>query len=127
MISVYKASSVEQADIVVAWLDERGIPAFVKNRHMAGNYATFAVAPRGVEVCVIDPEEAERAKALLADHSKAIEDRRRVTPEKVVPVMCSGCGKLTHFPGELFGTVQSCPSCGQNLDVEDKGELPRYC
>lgn len=124
MDSVYRASSVEQADIVVAWLEEKGIASFVKNRHMAGGYATLAVAPRGVEVCVVDPAEAERAKSLLADHEKSLRDRRRESGEKVVPVQCGECGRLTNFPGELSGTVQSCPSCGQNVEV---GEEPRYC
>lgn len=124
MISVYNASSVEHADIVVAWLEEMGISAFVKNRLMAGGYATLAVAPRGVEVCVADPSEAEKAKKLLAEHDQSLEERRRETHERVVPVQCDKCGKLTDFPGELFGTVQTCPSCGEHVDV---GEEPKYC
>lgn len=124
MITVYKASSIEQADIVLAWLDEQGIPAFVKNRHMAGAYATLAVAPQGVEVCVANPAEAEKAKELLAEHESAIKERRRESYEKIVRIQCTACGRLLEFPGEFFGTVQSCPHCGQNVDVETS---PRYC
>lgn len=124
MECVYRASSVEQADIVVAWLGEQEIAAFVKNRNMAANYVALAVAPRGVEVCVADPTEAARADVLLKEHLAAIKARPGGSSEKVVPTVCGECGRTVEFPGELWGTVQTCPSCGRNVDV---GDPPQYC
>ncbi len=124
MNSVFKASSVEQADIVVAWLADRGIPAFVKNRNMAANYVSLAVAPRGVEVCVVNPDQAEMAISLLKDQSELIKERHLETSEKVISIICSECGRRVEFPGELYGTVQSCPACKQNVDVENS---PHFC
>jgi hypothetical protein len=124
MNCVYRASSVEQADIVIAWLAEQGIAAFVKDRNMAGNYVALAVAPRGVEVCVASPEEAAQAETLLQDHQKAIKPHPGGPAEKVIPVLCTECGRQVEFPGELYGSVQTCPSCGRNLDVLAS---PGYC
>jgi hypothetical protein len=125
MNCVYRASSVEQADIVIAWLAEEGISAFVKDRNMAGNYVALAVAPRGVEVCVANSEEAVRAESLLQDHLKSIKPKTGGPGvDKVIPVLCSECGRQVEFPGELYGSVQNCPSCGRNIDV---GDPPHYC
>ena len=117
MNCVYRASSVEQADIVVAWLAEQDVAAFVKNRNMAGNYIALAVAPRGVEVCVVDPEEAATAEVLLKAHLESIKARPGGPSDKVIPILCTECGRQVEFPGELYGTVQACPSCGGNVDV----------
>ena len=124
MNCVYRASSVEQADIVVAWLADQDIPAFVKDRNMAGGYVALAVAPRGVEVCVTRPDDAARAETLLQDHLESIKLRPGGPADKVISVLCSECGRQVEFPGELYGTVQTCPSCGRNVDVT---ESPRYC
>lgn len=124
MNCVYRASSVEEADIVVAWLGNRDVAAFVKNRNMAGTYVTLAVAPRGVEVCVLDPGMAEEAKLLLLEHREEVQSRPRGDFEKVVPVQCPECGRMLEFPGEFFGTVQTCPDCGQSVDV---GDSPNFC
>lgn len=124
MNCIYRASSVEQADIVIAWLAEQDISAFVKDRNMAGNYVALAVAPRGVEICVADPKDAVRAEALLQEHLKSIKSRSGAPANKVIPVLCSECGRQIEFPSELYGSVQTCPSCGRNIDV---GDFPRYC
>jgi len=124
MNCVYRASSIEEADIVVGWLADQDVPAFVKNRNMAGGYVTLAVAPRGIEICVIDPTKADHAKQLLKEHQESIKSRPMGAFEKVVPVQCGECGKMVEFPGEFYGTVQSCPNCGRNVDV---GDPPRFC
>lgn len=124
MNCVYRASSLEQADIIAAWLDEQGISAFVKNRNMAGTYVALAVAPKGVEVCVLDDNQADQARELLKHHERSLKSRKAATQEKVIPVFCTECGRRVEFPGELYGTVQTCPSCGRNIDV---GEEPQFC
>lgn len=124
MNCVYRASSVEQADIIVAWLAEQDIAAFVKDRNMAANYVTLAVAPRGVEICVADSADATKAEALLKAHQDSKRLRSGAPADKVISVLCTECGRQVEFRGELFGTVQACPSCGRNVDV---GESPRYC
>ncbi len=119
MVCAYRASSVSEADIIVAWLEEQGVPAFVKNRHGVETlYVPGLAAPRGVEVCVADDETAERAKALLADHAQEIAEQSRATrSSSPVEVICEECGRPTVFPPTQRGTVQSCPHCRGHIDV----------
>ncbi|MDO8630875.1 MAG: DUF2007 domain-containing protein [Phycisphaerales bacterium] len=123
---VYRAASVEQADIIVAWLAERGVNAFVKDRHVIGTvYVPFATAPKGVEVCVLDGEQAKRATELLSEHADELSHRPQpIPPGKVFRAVCEECGRPTDFPSELFGSVQTCPHCRANMDVN---EPPAVC
>jgi hypothetical protein len=119
LICVYRTVSVEEADIIVAWLAEEKINSFVKNRHAIGTgYLALAAAPRGVEVCVFNPDQAERAKALLVEHAdesavKKLHDAAGPDIEAV----CVECGRTSRFPFAQRGSVQTCPHCRQYLDV----------
>lgn len=124
MNCVYRASTVEEADIVVAWLADREIFAFVKDRNMAGNHVTLAVAPKGVEVCVADPTLAAQASELLRIHREGQMGQPMGEFEKVVPVQCPKCGSMLEYPGEFMGSEQACPNCGQDIRV---GDSPHYC
>jgi hypothetical protein len=119
MICVYRTVSVEEADIIVAWLAEEKVNSCVKNRHAIGTgYLAMAAAPRGVEVCVFDPDQAERAKELLRKHAgesavKKLHDA--AGPD--IEAKCEECGKASRFPFAQRGSVQTCPHCKQYLDV----------
>ena len=55
MVCVHRADTVGAADIVATWLEDRGIPAFVKNRYSVDTLPVpVLTAPHGVEVCVAD-------------------------------------------------------------------------
>jgi hypothetical protein len=118
--------SVEEADIVVAWLADRGVLSFVKNRNVIATvYVPFATAPKGIEVCVLDGEQAKRARELLAEHADELRRRPQpIPPGKVFRAVCEECGRPTDFPSELFGSVQTCPHCRANMDVN---EPPAVC
>lgn len=126
MNCVYRAASVEEADIIVAWLAEREFNAFVKNRNVIGTvYVPMSTAPKGVEVCVLDEAQAKRAKELLAEHADELRHRPLpIPPGKVFRAVCEECGSPTDFPSELFGSVQTCPHCRANMDVN---EPPPVC
>lgn len=119
MVCVYRAADVGEADIVAAWLDDQGINVHVKDRH-AGSQAPLTVAPRGIEVCVIDPAQVVRAEALVRQH---LEYREQKTNEpamgRTIEAVCEECGKCSQFPFEQRGTVQTCPHCRQYLDVPE--------
>jgi len=126
MNCVYRAASVEEADIVVAWLVDRGISALVRDRHAIGTLnAPPAVAPKGIAVCVLNEEQAELAKMLLAEHTDELKkNRAHIQPGKVFRVVCEECGRASDFPSELYGSVQNCPICRANMDVI---EPPQVC
>ena len=75
MILVHRAATIEEADIVAAWLESRGIAAFVKDRNAIGAFGGgFFGFPSGVGVCVFGTEAADQAKQLLADHFNEQQD-----------------------------------------------------
>jgi len=116
---VYRALDVAEADIVAAWLDDQGITVHVKHRH-AGSQVPLTVAPRGIEVCVIDPAQVESAEALVREH---LQHRKEKTDENAagrsIEAVCEECGKASRFPFEQRGTVQTCPHCRRYLDLPE--------
>ena len=116
---VYRAADIGEADIVVAWLGKRGIAAEVKDRLAAFTLQVpMIVAPAGIEVCVIDPNEADHARELLRDHFDEL--KREPKPEdsdQTVEATCEECGKTASFPLGQRGTVQLCPHCHEHIDV----------
>lgn len=113
---VFRAASIEEAEIVAIWLEERGVATFVKDEHAAVVMQTpLIVAPRGIAVCVA-PESETVAKALLDEHREELQ-RRKTTGEGRVDARCEECGRVTSFPAAARGTVQTCPNCRANMDV----------
>ena len=119
MICVYRAADLGEADIVAAWLAEQGITVHVKDRFAAGTMQTsLIVAPKGIEICVVDPRVAEQARALVRE---PLERRKKKTDETavgcVVEAVCEECGRTSRFPFAQRGSVQTCPHCRQYIDV----------
>ena len=119
---VYRAASIGEADLVVNWLGERDIAALVKDAHAAVTMQVPGiVAPAGIEVCVIEPDDADRARALLRDHFDLLDDRDDASESHGEPVVadCEDCGESATFPYVQRGSVQLCPHCGAYIDVPD--------
>ena len=112
MKTVYRAGSLEEADIIVAWLNAQGIPAL----DLPAVYT-----PLGIEVCVPDPEQAQRAVAALTDHYKRQSEANG--PVRLLKVLCEECGKTSSFPYAQRGLVQRCPHCGAHIDVLDETDV----
>lgn len=114
LICVHRARDVGEGDILVAWLAEQGIAAMVKDRYTAGTLqVSQIVAPLGIEVCVIDPTQANAARSLLAEHTT----ERVMKGDAAVDATCEECGRTSRFPGTERGSVQSCPHCRAYVDV----------
>jgi hypothetical protein len=119
MITVFRASSVPEADIVAAWLDDQGIGTFVKNRLTAETLPLpNVVAPRGFEVCVAE-RDVERAKWLLDEHQKELARRRQADDASPVHGVCETCRHVTPFPHSQAGTTQHCTHCGSYIEVPE--------
>jgi len=72
---VHYAGTLEEADIVVAWLDDQGINAMVKDRHAISTFSGIsAISHNEIEVCVMDPNDAEKARELLANREHGMPD-----------------------------------------------------
>ncbi len=117
-VCIRKVNSVEEAEIIAAWLEERGVEATVVDSSNPGVMAFGVTDLEGVAIYVADVETADRAKSLLAEHD---EEHAAVTVTgsgvETMDVTCPECGRVGSFPVELRGTVQECPTCGTHIDV----------
>ncbi|MFO0796728.1 MAG: hypothetical protein U0804_04570 [Gemmataceae bacterium] len=121
---VHVAPDLRVAGAVAAWFGEKGyLCEVVVPEHPAeapdGIGLTAHAAP-GVEVRVIDVDQAQKAKDLLADAFAARELRdRRAARTGTVSVTCEECGKPSDWPAADMGSTQECPHCGRYMDVPD--------
>jgi len=117
-VCIRRTATVEEADIIVAWLEEHDIEASVLDRDNPGVMAFGAADIEGIAICVTNESTAQRAKALLDEHDKERAQRSSVTPASgPLEVACDECGRENRFPAEARGTVQQCTHCGAHLDV----------
>jgi len=131
---VYVAQSIGEADVVANYLEQNDIRAEVMNRNTRGGidglslFSPSTVSVHGMEVWVIDPQQAPRAVQLLAENEMQRTTRtaaRELTGEPI-DVVCEECGEASTFPPAQRGSVQDCPHCGAYIDVgEDEDEEER--
>lgn len=120
-ICIRHANTIEEAEIIVAWLGEQGIEATVTDPSSTGVMAFGVTDPEGIKIYVADAETAERAKVALAEH-----DRQQALDEDdakaMIDVTCEECKQVNSFPSENAGTTQECSECGSYLDVPGEGK-----
>ncbi len=113
-VCVRHADTVEEAGLIVAWLEEQGLEATIIGQDSPGVVAFGVTDREGVAVCVADAEMAERARSLLELHDAEPKDGM---PGTFLDVTCEDCGEVCSYSDELRGTVQECTACGAYVDV----------
>ncbi|UCE59922.1 MAG: DUF2007 domain-containing protein [Phycisphaerales bacterium] len=121
-VMIRRTNTVEEADIIVAWLDEQGIEATVYDHENPGVIAFGVTDTEGIEIFVADAEIAERAKELLEEHDRLHAEEAAVTSGETVQVQCEECGHLNSYSDELRGSVQECAECDAYVDIPEAGE-----
>ena len=116
-VCIRRTTTVEEAAIVVTWLEEQGIEATVFDPGNPGVMAFGVTDAEGIEVCVGDGETAERAMTMLAEHDRKTEMGEGPSSSRTIEVKCEKCGTTSSFGGDQSGTVQSCSRCGGYLDI----------
>ena len=117
---IYRAADFGEADIVVHWLADRRVKAAIKDGHAAATLQVPAIiAPAGIEVYALDPDQVEEARLLLRDHFDAVAAIRAAAQRDPVEASCDDCGQSSTFPGEVRGRVEHCPHCNAYLDVPE--------
>lgn len=122
-ICIRHANTTEEAEIIVAWLEEQGIEATVTDPSSTGVMAFGVTDTEGIEIFVADAQTAERAKVALAEHDKQHAlDGGEAEPEAMIDVTCDECKQVNSFPSDSAGTTQECSECGGYLDVPGEGQ-----
>ena len=118
-LSVYTAGNVEEANVVVAWLADRGVEAIVPER---GNPALGLpnIIPGHVEVCVAHANQLDEARKLIVEHEEHLREHLRASGAvTLVDLTCPKCDKtISVEPGDA-GQVIECPHCHEYVDVPD--------
>jgi len=125
---VHVAPDLRIAGVLAAWFGEKGFPCeVVAPEHPAeppdGIGLEAAPAP-GVEVRVLDVDQAQKAKEALAE---AVEvdtalrqlRERRAARTGTVSATCEECGAASEWPAADMGSTQECPHCARYMDVPD--------
>lgn len=117
-VCIRRANTMEEAEIIVAWLDEQGVQATVVDPNNPGVMAFGPSDAEGITIYVADAETADRAKALLAEHDKQHGQGSTTAPAgDTVDVTCAACGRVNSFSFDACGSVQECSECSTYLDV----------
>lgn len=116
-VCIRRVNTLEEAQLLVAWLDEYEIDATVMGAQNPGSLAFGVSDFEGIGVFVPNGSTAERASELLAEH-----DARSSVGEsddESLDATCDECGEVTTFQRDDVGTVQTCAACGAFVDVPD--------
>jgi Putative prokaryotic signal transducing protein len=124
---VYVADSPAIAEVIVLFLGENNIAAQVMNPETLGGFlgltpvSSTGVSSTGIEVWVHEPQNAERARELIAQREVLLKEKAAKAASRTgtVNATCDECGKVSEFPAAQAGTVQDCPECGEYMDVPD--------
>lgn len=110
------APTIEEASIIVGWLQRRGVDAMIADRLNAGALAFGLTDDEGFAICAQTEAAAEEGKALLSKHDEEV---KRATDSEPVTVTCPECNEESTFPGHDRGTVQNCIHCRAHVDVPE--------
>lgn len=120
-ICIRRTSTMEEAEIIVAWLADNGLTARIVDQANPGVFAFGMTDHEGIAVCVSDAESAGRARTLLEEHDR--NSAARWANAKPIAVSCEDCGAANEFPAKLAGSVQECVACHAYIDVPGGEEL----
>ncbi len=125
---VFVATELRAAEEIGAWLGTKGFPCeVIPPEHPVeppDGIGLTEHAPPGIEIRVIDVDQAEKARAAIDEQREAIQairaaQERRATRTGTVTAVCEECGGSSEWPALDMGSTQDCPHCGKYMDVPD--------
>lgn len=121
-VSLYNGADTVDVSMLQNMLDEAGIQAFVPEDEAQSSVWAGGVVPEFQTPHLwIEREDLERAKPVVAEYERQAAERRADDEEtdakKSIGVTCAECHKETAFPYSQLGSVQTCPACGNFVDV----------
>ncbi len=113
-ICIRRCNTIEEAEIVISWLEENGIDATVLDRNNPGPLAFGLTDREGYPVLVTQDANAKKATLLLEEHDK----QKAAIKSEFREITCDKCGMQSQFD-IARGAVQSCDNCGAFLDISE--------
>jgi len=115
-VCIRRTNTLEEAAIIVGWLEDRGVEAKVVDPANPGVMAFGVTDPEGIEIYVADAPTAKQATTLLAEHDR---EQAKSTGSGTIEVTCEACDMRHSFPVSQRGTVQECSGCGAYIDLPE--------
>ncbi len=107
------------ADVCRVAIEQEGIAVFIADDHLVGGVNfLLSNAVRGIKVQVTDTD-ARRAMEIW-HRTKPAAETNEFGNDTPVEFDCEECGKFLSFPGRRRGYVETCPHCGEYVDVPER-------
>ncbi|TWU11331.1 hypothetical protein CA54_01370 [Symmachiella macrocystis] len=122
-VAVYNAAKNTEAQNVCFALEQSGIEAHIIEDVSPGGMWAFGTLPEIHKPQVfVEKTDVERAVPIIEEFEQTQCKRRGegsddAAVSETVEAECEGCGRRTEFPAAKIGTVETCPHCGEYLDV----------
>jgi len=118
-VTIASYSYPGEANLKCIFLDQNGIQAMVLDAEVMSLSVFLSNAIGGVKL-VVARRDAERAIELLRQHADISAARAQVA-QTLPPIFfrCEDCRAEISFPGHRRGKTETCPKCGEYVDVPD--------
>jgi hypothetical protein len=125
---VHVAPDLRTADLIASWLGEKGFPCEVVAPEVPAappdGLGLTEAAPPGVEIRVIDIDQAQKVRETITEQREAVlavrsAMERRAARTGTVTAVCEECGASSEWAAADMGSTQDCPTCGKYMDVPD--------
>ena len=116
LITIEEYDKNHLAQVAVFALEQAGIQCFLQNETIVAMDWFIANAVGGIQLQVAteDVAEAQRVLSEIREKRNERDDSRKDT---WVAFRCATCKKSVAFSGISLGRVESCPKCGNYVDV----------
>jgi hypothetical protein len=121
LVEIARLHNQSDIDRSVAALEQAGIRFFAAEDDSPGAQ-WFGAPPIPIVRFHVVEADADRAIEILQTQGAEPPTgtlSRRHDPRTVVEFRCDSCSEVVSFPGTKRGSVQSCPHCGEYVDVPD--------
>ncbi len=121
----------QAAELIAAWLTEKGLSAEVVARPPGAATDPLSLAatvvPGEFQVWVANPDHVAEARELIEERQAGVQvlrelEARRAGQTGTTAAVCEECGESSEWPANLMGTTQNCPRCHAYMDVRDPDE-----
>ncbi len=105
-----------EARAIKLLLEDRGFDVLLDDDNLVGMNLLLSNAVGGAKLQV--PEsQAEQAALFVEEVRSRSKQRATPTEEPDLAFPCEECGREVTFPAARRGSVETCPHCGEYIDV----------